>query len=82
MIVRIIIFLAINFAALAIGGLSTSTGVSSDWYQTLNKAPWTPPGWVFGLAWSLIMICYAVYLAKLWTLVTNKLTLVFYMESN
>jgi tryptophan-rich sensory protein len=52
MFYRLIIFLALNFAALAIGGLFTSKGVSSDWYAGIAKAPWTPPGWAFGAAWT------------------------------
>jgi tryptophan-rich sensory protein len=61
-----LIFLSLNFIALALGGLFTADGVSSEWYQTLNKAPWTPPGWVFGAAWTFLMICYAIYLAIVW----------------
>lgn len=60
-----IIFLALNFLALAIGGQFTGNGVASEWYQTINKAPWTPPGLVFGAAWTTIMICYAFYLKSL-----------------
>lgn len=63
---RVLIFLLVNFLALLIGGLFTGDGVSSDWYQELNKAPWTPPGWVFGAAWTSIMICYAFYMSALW----------------
>jgi benzodiazapine receptor len=63
---RLILFLVLNFGALAIGGLFTGRGVASDWYQNLNKAPWTPPGWVFGMAWFTIMLCYSVYLAWAW----------------
>ena len=62
---KIVLFLVLNFTALAIGGLFTGNGVSSMWYQDLNKAPWTPPGWVFGVAWTFIMICFAVYMAYL-----------------
>ena len=62
---KIFLFLVLNFTALAIGGLFTGNGVSSMWYQNLNKAPWTPPGWVFGVAWTFIMICFAVYMAVL-----------------
>ena len=40
MIYRIIIFLIINFGALALGGLFTSKGVPSEWYAGLAKAPW------------------------------------------
>jgi tryptophan-rich sensory protein len=69
---RILIFLVLNFVALGLGGLATSSGVASDWYQQLRKAPLTPPGWVFGFAWSTIMICYAVYMAVLWNRVNDR----------
>ena len=62
---KIISFLILNFGALAIGSYFTDGGASSDWYQNLNKAQWTPPGWVFGVAWTSIMICYSVYMAYL-----------------
>ena len=65
MFIKIILFLVLNFGALAIGSYFTDSGASSDWYQNLNKAPWTPAGWVFGVAWSSIMICYSVYMAYL-----------------
>lgn len=72
MITRILIFLILNFGALGIGGLFTSKGVPSDWYLALNKAPWTPPGWAFGFAWTTIMICFALYMAYLWPTIDNK----------
>lgn len=71
MVLRVIILLAINFAALVVGGFFTGKGVPSDWYQNLNKAPWTPPGWMFGAAWSLIMICFSIYMAYLWKALDN-----------
>ena len=69
---RIIIFLFINFLALAIGSFFTSKGVPSAWYEGLAKAPWTPPGWVFGFAWTTIMICFSVYMACLYQRKTEK----------
>jgi translocator protein len=72
MAARLLLFLILNFCALAIGGLFTGSGVTSDWYSNLNKAPWTPPGWVFGAAWTIIMICFAIYMAILWPRVENK----------
>lgn len=69
---KLILFLILNFGALALGGLATGKGVSSDWYAGLNKAPWTPPGWVFGFAWTTIMICFSVYMAQLWPQTENK----------
>lgn len=65
MLKNIIIFLIFNFAALAIGGAFTGKGVPSEWYLSLHKAPWTPPGWVFGFAWTTIMICYAIFMSYL-----------------
>ena len=40
-------------------------GPRTDWYIHLNKAPWTPPGWVFGFAWTFIMVCFSFYLTDL-----------------
>ena len=61
----ILLFIVLNFGALAIGSYFMNSGPSSDWYLTLKKAPWTPPGWVFGVAWFSIMICYSIYMANL-----------------
>ncbi len=76
MLKRIILFLLLNFAALAIGGLFTGPGVTSDWYTSLNQAPWTPPGWVFGTAWTSIMIFFALYIAYAYERVKSKKRLV------
>ena len=64
--------MVLNFGALALGGLFTSKGVPSEWYASLVKAPWTPPGWVFGAAWTTIMICFSFYMAYLWPTTENK----------
>ena len=66
LIMKILLFLLFNFSALAIGSLFTGDGVASDWYYSLNKAPWTPPGLIFGLAWTTIMICFSIYMAVLY----------------
>jgi len=71
MFYRIIIFLVLNFGALGIGGFFTGKGVPSEWYNNLDKAPWSPPGWVFGFAWTTIMICFSVYMAYAWNKVSD-----------
>lgn len=73
-ILRIILFLVINFGALAIGSWLMNNGPMTDWYRELNQAPWTPPGWVFGFAWTTIMICFSIYLAYLFS-IKNTLSL-------
>jgi len=62
------VFLVINFGALAIGSWLMDSGPQTEWYLNLNKAPWTPPGWVFGAAWTTIMICFSIYMAQLYTI--------------
>lgn len=55
----------VNFLALGIGVLLMQNGPQRDWYLSLNKAPWTPPGWVFGTAWTTIMLLFSFYMTKL-----------------
>lgn len=59
---RLILFFIINFSALGIGGILIGNPGTNAWYQSVNKAPWTPPGWVFGAAWTTIMVCFSLFL--------------------
>ena len=79
MILKIIIFLALNFGALAIGSTWTTGWATADWYTSLNQAPWTPPGWFFGFAWTTIMLCFSIYMAFAWDKIKNhkKLAILF-----
>ncbi len=72
MVLRFIVFLVLNFAALALGGFFTGSGVTSEWYTNLNQAPWTPPGWVFGVTWTSIMIFFTFYMTIALKRVSNK----------
>lgn len=57
------LFFILNFGALALGSLLMgSSPIENEWYVQLNKAPWTPPGWVFGTAWTTIMLLFTIYL--------------------
>ena len=67
-----VIFLVINFGALAIGSWLMANGPQTDWYINLNKAPWTPPGWVFGVAWTTIMVCFSIYMANLYLNISSS----------
>lgn len=62
----LLFFLLVNFSGLALGSLWTDPGVNSEWYQNIIKAPWTPPGFVFGLSWTLIMICFSIFMTNLY----------------
>lgn len=72
---RIVLFLIINLGALGIGTILMNNGPRTTWYLELEKAPWTPPGWVFGFAWTTIMICFSIYMAKLIELKNTTLIL-------
>ena len=73
-------FLLLNFLGLALGSIYTDPGVSSEWYSNLAKAPWTPPGWVFGFAWTTIMICLSVWNAKVWVEKDTPLLKLYYLS--
>ena len=62
----LILFLVLNFGALALGSWLMNDGPQTDWYINLNKAPWTPAGWVFGAAWTTIMLCFSFFMSYLY----------------
>lgn len=74
----LILFLTINFGGLALGNYFMGDGPNSIWYTSLNQAPWTPPGWVFGIAWTVIMLCFSIYLTYLFSLRSSKFVITVY----
>jgi tryptophan-rich sensory protein len=76
-----VLFLILNFAALGIGTWFMAEGPQGDWYRQLAKAPWTPDGWVFGVAWTSIMICFSAYMTFLYLeQFTKKIAVLFVMQ--
>jgi len=74
-------FLIINFGALGVGSWLMDNGPQTQWYLNLNKAPWTPPGWVFGVAWTTIMLCFSIYMTFLYlSQNTTKLKVLFTIQ--
>lgn len=47
----LVVFLTVTFSVALIGSLITAPALA-DWYLTLQKPAFTPPGWVFGAAWT------------------------------
>lgn len=78
LILYTILFLILNFGALYIGNILMADGPEKVWYASLNKAPWTPPGWVFGAAWFTIMVCFSIYMAYLYKYLPESKTIILY----
>jgi tryptophan-rich sensory protein len=63
--IGLLVCLFVCFAAAGVGGLFTASSVG-DWYQTLDKAAWNPPDWVFGPIWSALYFLMGVAAWLVW----------------
>jgi benzodiazapine receptor len=64
-IVGLIVAVAIPLVVGAIGGIATSSSVSS-WYPGLLKPSWNPPNWLFGPVWTALYILMGVAAWLVW----------------
>jgi benzodiazapine receptor len=60
--VDIIVFGLVCFAAATSGGIFAP----GDWYKALNKPSWTPPDWLFPIAWTVLYIMIAAAGVLVW----------------
>jgi len=44
-----------------------------EWYASLNKPSWTPPGWIFGPVWTILYIMMGI---SAWTVWKNRFSLI------
>jgi benzodiazapine receptor len=64
-------FLVASFLVAGLGGFSTVDNVDG-WYATADKAPWSPPNWLFGPVWTLLYAAMAVAAWLVWRKRTPK----------
>jgi len=61
----LVALLAISFGVAALGSIATAGNVDG-WYASAEKAPWNPPNWLFGPAWTLLYTLMSVAAWLVW----------------
>ncbi len=64
-IVRLIACLALCYGIAGIGAVYTADAIPT-WYKALAKPSWTPPNYVFPIAWNILYAMISVSLWLLW----------------
>ena len=59
--------LAVISGAVFLTACSGALFKPGDWYETLEKPPWTPPNWVFPVGWTILYILIAYAGWRAWT---------------
>ena len=58
-------FLVASLLVAGLGGLASAANVNG-WYAPADKAPWTPPNFVFGPVWTVLYVAMAVAAWLVW----------------
>jgi translocator protein len=61
----LVVLVILCFAVAGVGGLTTTPNIP-NWYASLAKPSWTPPGWVFGPVWSVLYLSMAIAAWLIW----------------
>jgi tryptophan-rich sensory protein len=61
-LVGLLAWILVSFVPAVVGGRF----LPGEWYRALDKPPWTPPGWVFGPAWTALYLSMGVAAWLVW----------------
>jgi benzodiazapine receptor len=61
----LLLFVGASALVAALASLVTLNNVNG-WYASADKAPWTPPNWVFGPVWTVLYLAMAVAAWLVW----------------
>jgi tryptophan-rich sensory protein len=70
-LLALLLFLVASALVAGLGGLATVSNVNG-WYLAADKAPWSPPNWVFGPVWTTLYVAMAVAAWLVWRAGTEK----------
>ncbi|MDD9922549.1 MAG: tryptophan-rich sensory protein [Boseongicola sp.] len=69
---------AIFFAACCAAAATGAMFDPGEWYENLEKPSWTPPKWLFPVAWTILYIAMAVAAARIAVLEGSGYALAFF----
>jgi benzodiazapine receptor len=54
----LVVFALVTLAAAIAGGLASAN--ATDYYASLSRPSWAPPGWLFGVVWTPLFVLIAI----------------------
>lgn len=63
---RLLVSVAVPVGLGGVAGLMTRGATQSEWYTSLAKPSWQPPGYVFGPVWTVLYVLMGVAFWRVW----------------
>jgi len=76
--IKILVTIVFIVACVALGALSGASNVPGEWYQSLDKPFFNPPGWIFAPVWTVLYVMIGVTLSAIWFEEDNRRLLVLF----